>query len=78
MFTIIEDGIAILRAPKGVYRQSKVYHWRGRVYVAYGSGFLRITAKFGDSWGTSHPDVKVVEIDADGVSVDGGEAKFVG
>lgn len=76
MFTVIDDGIAILKAPKGVYRQAKLYHRGGRVYVGYGSGFLRVTAKFGEAWGTSHPDVKVIEIEATGVDFEKGEPRF--
>lgn len=71
MFHLIEDATAILRMPRGVFRQAKMYHRGERLYCGYGAGFVRVTAKFGDSWGTSHPDIKVVEFDcvhADGSS----------
>lgn len=65
LFTIIDEATAIIRAPKGVYKQVKVYHRGGRVFVGHSGGFLRITAQFGNQWGTSHPDVKVVDISQD-------------
>ena len=65
MFTIIEGAVAILRKPKGVYVQANMYYRLNSksIYVKAAGGFIRIAAKFGDTWATSHPDYKVVEID---------------
>jgi len=67
LFHLIEDAFAIVRKPKGVYVQAKLYHRAGVVYVAYGSGFVRLGQKFGESWGTSHPDIKVLDYGGPGV-----------
>lgn len=63
MFHVIEEATAIIRKPRGIYSQVKMYRRGDRLFVGYGSGYLRITAKFGDSWGTSHPDIKVVDFE---------------
>ena len=63
LFHVIEDAVAVVRKPKGIYQQVKMYHRGDRIYVAYGAGFIRMTAKFGDSWGTSHPDIRVMEFE---------------
>jgi hypothetical protein len=76
MFHQIEDGVAVIRAPKGVYRQSKVYRRGSRIYVQYGSGYVRVTAKFGDTWGTSHPDVRVEDIEGEGLITATGEPRW--
>lgn len=68
LFEVIEDAVAIVRYPKGVYKQTKVYRRGDRRYVSHSGGFLRITAKFGSTWGTSHPDIKVEEVEnVDGI-----------
>ncbi len=73
LFTIIEDAAAIVRGNGGVFKQSKVYHRGGRVFVGHSGGFLRVTARFGDTWGTSNPNVKVVDMSGDiqGLSIEG-------
>lgn len=62
-FAAIDDAQALLRTPKGVYKQVAVYHCGGNVYVPHSGGFVRVCPKVGDSWPTSNPDVKVVDID---------------
>ena len=64
LFHLIEDAEAIIYQG-GVYKQVKLYHRGERVFIGIGGGFARITAKFGDSWGTSHPKAKVVDISQD-------------
>ena len=59
LFHLIEDAYAIVRKPKGVYVQAKLYHRGDTVFVGYGSGFVRLGQKFGETWGTSHPDIKI-------------------
>lgn len=71
LFEVIEDAVAIARYPKGVYKQTKVYRRGDRRYIPHGGGFIRITSKFGDTWGTSHPDIKVEAIDGTTVSKNG-------
>lgn len=71
LFTVIEDGVAIVRAPKGVFKQVKVYSRGGRVFVPHAGGFIRVCAKFGDTFVTSHPDIKVMEMEAPGLDVSG-------
>lgn len=63
LFEVIEDAVAIVRYPKGVYKQTKVHRRGGRQHIPHAGGFIRITAKFGDTWGTSHPDIKVQEME---------------
>jgi hypothetical protein len=65
LFTVIDDATAIVRMPKGVLKQTKVYSRGERVFVPHSGGFIRLTAPFGDTFGTSHPDIKVVEISQD-------------
>lgn len=67
LFHVIEDAYAIVRKPKGVYAQSKLYHRGDMIFLAYGSGFVRIGQKFGESWGTSHPDIKVIDFEGEGI-----------
>lgn len=71
LFTIIEDGVAIIRAPKGVFKQAKVYQRGGRVFVGHSGGFIRVCAKFGDTFGTSHPDIKVIDLEVPGMVLKG-------
>lgn len=63
-FHKIDDANAIVRLPKGVYKQVAVYRRGKRIFVPHAGGFVRVVAKFGDVWLTSHPDIKVEEIDA--------------
>lgn len=79
LFTIIDDATAIIRQANGVYKQAKVYHRGSRVFVGHSGGFIRVTAKFGDAWGTSNPNVKVEALDGLGISADANkEPSFVG
>lgn len=61
LFHIIDDAECILLS-RGVYKQSPVYRRGDRVFAKHAGGFVRICAKFGDSWGTSVANVKVVDI----------------
>jgi len=76
LFTIIDDATAILKQGNGVYKQAKVYHRGGRVFVGHGGGFVRVTARFGETWGTSSPNVKVVGLDGSGIITATGEPRF--
>lgn len=59
----IEGAKAFLRAKYGVYREVEVYRRGDYLYVPHGKGFLRITAMWDGQWGTSHPNVKVLELE---------------
>lgn len=63
IFTVIEDAYAIVRFPKGVFKQTKIYSRKERLYVPHAGGFIRILGRFGEAWPTSHPDIKVIEMD---------------
>lgn len=65
LFHRIDDAQAIVRAKGGVFKQAEVYRRRDRLYIKHGSGFIRITTKFGETWGTSAPNVNVVDITQD-------------
>lgn len=65
LFHEIPDAAAIVRQKGGVFKQAKVFHRNGRLYVGAAGGFVRICAKFGDTWGTSAPNVSVVDISQD-------------
>lgn len=69
LFTIIDDATAIVKQANGVYKQAKVYHRGGRVFVGHSGGFLRVTAKFDRTWGTSNPNVKVEAIEGAGILI---------
>jgi len=56
LFHIVEDGFAIVRC-KGVWRQAKIYHRQGRLFIGYGSGFLKLYKH-----GTSRTDIFVDDI----------------
>lgn len=67
LFTVVEEGIAILRCPKGVFKQTKVYRRGNRVFVPHGGGFLRVCVEFNGRHTTSHPDILVDAIEAPGL-----------
>lgn len=76
LFTVIDDATAIIKLPKGVMKQVKVYARGDRVFVPHSGGYIRVTAKFGDTFGTSHPDIKVAEIEGEGISLETGSPVF--
>ena len=65
LFHVIDDGAVILRAKRGVYRQSKVYRRGKDVFASFGSGFVRLMARTC----TTNPDVSWLEIEAPGVVI---------
>lgn len=73
LFSVIDDGVAILRKPKGIHVQAKLYHRDGRVFVGAAGGFIRIGDKL-DTYVTSHPDYKVLELEGTGVKCEGNKA----
>lgn len=68
LFTLIEDGQAIIRKPKGVHKQVKLYQRDGKVYIGEAGGFIQVRRKWGDEpFGTSHPDIKVIDLEGKGI-----------
>lgn len=65
-FSVIEDAIAIVKLPKGVQKQTKMYHRNGALYVPHGGGYIQVRGKFDGEWLTSHPDVRVSEFECAG------------
>jgi hypothetical protein len=77
-FTLVEDGIAILRLKNGVHKQVKVYHRGGKLFVPMSGGFVRIVPqRWDDYFATGHPDAKVLEIEGEGITIDGKVLAFV-
>jgi hypothetical protein len=76
LFSAVTDGVAIVRLSKGVIKQTKIYARGDRVYVPHAGGFLRVCAAFGSEFGTPHPDIKVLELEGEGVDVSTGEPRF--
>lgn len=74
LFSKIEGGVAVVRKPKGFMAQMDIYSRAGQVYLKTGSGFLRISDKLGDTYLTVHPDYKVLELEGEGVKLDGNKA----
>ena len=65
LFTQIDDVWAVLRLPKGVYKQTRLYRRRDRVYAPHGAGYVEVRHQQHDgSYTTSCPDVKLVEHDS--------------
>lgn len=71
LFTKIDDAAAIISLPGGVQKQVEMYQRGGRVYVAAKGGFIRVCCKFGDTCGTSNPNIKVIDFEAAGVIAEG-------
>lgn len=74
LFNKIEGGVAVIRKPKGFLVQSELYSRAGQVYIKTGGGFLRISDRLGDAYLTVHPDYKVLELDSQGVKLEGNKA----
>jgi hypothetical protein len=63
LFTVIEDVPVIVRVKGGVFKQCKLYHRDKRLYVGISGGFVRVEAKFGETNGTSNPNITVIDIE---------------
>lgn len=62
LFHEIPDELAIIRLRGGVYKQTKLYRRGDMMFAGAAGGFVRILPKFGDTWGTSHPNVTVIDM----------------
>lgn len=56
-FRLIDDAVVILRS-RGVYKQAKAYIRNGRVYAAYGAGFISLS-----NGTTGVPNVMLVDFE---------------
>jgi hypothetical protein len=76
LFTIVDDAEAIIR--QGViFKQTKVYHRKGQLFVPHSGGYVRIVPQlFDSSFGTGHPSIKVVEIEGPGIEIKGSTLTF--
>lgn len=66
VFSQIDDALAIVKYPRGILKQVKMYRRKDRVYVPHSGGFIEVRNNWDGAFTTSHPDVKVVEYDARG------------
>lgn len=62
LFHEIPDELAIIRLRGGVYKQAKLYRRGDLIFVGASGGYLRVLPKFGDTWGTSHPNTTVIDM----------------
>lgn len=77
LFSVVDEGEAIIRLPRGVHKQVKVYQRAGVLYVPHGGGYVRIVPQLWDSsYSTGHPEVKVIEIAGPGISTSGKVLKY--
>ncbi len=63
LFTQIDNAMAIVRYPKGVLKQVKLYHRGDRVYIPHGGGFVEVW-RFegaGTCYTTTHPDIRLID-----------------
>lgn len=65
LFHRIDDAEAIIRIKGGVFKQTEVYRRGEQVYVKAAGGFVRLAAAWDGKWGTSNPNVNVVDISQD-------------
>lgn len=66
LFTVIDDAFGILKLPKGIQKQVKLYSRKDRVYAPMSGGYIEVRARDYDiegAYDTSHPDVKVLELE---------------
>jgi hypothetical protein len=61
--TQVEDASAWVRLKRGVFKQADVYRRGSKHYLKHAGGFVRICEQFGGEWLTSHPDIKVLEVE---------------
>lgn len=82
LFTQIDDAHAIIRLPKGVQKQVKLYKREDRVYVPHSGGYVEVRSIYNAReplpLTTAHPDIKVVDYDSKQVRVRDRYLRFVG
>lgn len=73
LFHKIEGGVAIVRSKSLMY-QHDLYARGDQIFIKRGAGFIRITNKFGERYGTVLPDTSVDELEGEGVILKGKDA----
>ena len=65
LFSEVLSAHAIVKYPKGIYKQSKVYRRERKLYIKHAGGFVEIRHQEfgGETFATSHPDIKVLDHD---------------
>lgn len=71
VFTQIDNAQAIIRQSKGVQKQVAMYRRGDRVFVPFAGGYIQVLSKESGGYVTMHPDVKVLEFEAEGVDLSG-------
>lgn len=74
LFSEVVGGVAIVRQAPGILKQLPLFARRGQVFVKHAGGFVRISDKLGDSYLTVHPNLKVLELDGEGIRLEGNRA----
>lgn len=65
MFHVIQDAYCIVRGKRGVFKQCKVYKYKGGLYIGACGGYVRLM-KEGD---VATPDLSYVELSVPGYAV---------
>lgn len=65
MFHVIQDAYCIVRGKRGVYKQCKVYKYKGGLYIGACGGFVRLMKE--GNVGT--PDLTYVELHVPDVDI---------
>lgn len=74
LFNEVAGGVAIVRKAPGVLLQVPLYSRGNQVFIKQSGGFIRIADKFDDTYLTVHPSFKVLELEGDGIRLDGKKA----
>lgn len=61
IFSLIDDAECVTFS-RGIYRQTQLYRRGKRIYAKHAGGFIRICLRFGETWPTSVPGVKVIAL----------------
>lgn len=74
LFTEVVGGVAIVRQAPGILKQLPLFARKGQVFIKVSGGFVRIGDKLGDKYLTVHPNYSVIELDGEGIKLDGNRA----
>lgn len=82
LFTQIDDAHAIIRLPKGVQKQVKLYRRGLNVYIPHAGGYVEVRSVYSNReplpLTTAHPDIKVVDYESKQVRVKDRYLRYVG
>lgn len=74
VFGEINNAVAIVRTSGGILKQTKVFARLDRVFIPMSGGYMMVRDKFGGEFLTANPNVKVLEIEGDGITQRGSDA----